>query len=326
LKVLLTGASGFVGSHILECLHAHQISTAVLLRKTSSTTFLGTQLERTEVRNGSIEEPESLLRATEGITHVIHCAGRTRALSSSEFYQTNHAGTRHLVDVVNAQATVIERFVHISSLAVCGPATPASPANENSPLRPVSDYGKSKLAGEQEVREKCRVPFTIIRPPAVYGPRDLGFFSMFAAIKRHLRPRPKKGQALSIVYARDLAEAVVNCLTSRVTAGQTYFVASPEVVSGRGMAEEIARQMEGWTIPLPMPAWLLWAICLVQQSLSQLTRRASLLNLQKYAELRAPGWVCSPAKLQAETGFVCQTTLRQGISHTLEWYRREHWL
>jgi nucleoside-diphosphate-sugar epimerase len=128
------------------------------------------------------------------------------------------------------------------------------------------------------------------------------------------------------VYAQDLAQGVVNCLTSPATAGQTYFIASPEVVSGRGMAEEIARQMGRWTIPLPMPALLLWAICLIQQSLSQLTRRASLLNLQKYAELRAPGWVCSPAKFQTQTGFVCQTTLKQGISHTLEWYRREHWL
>jgi len=324
--VLLTGASGFVGSHILDSLLEHQISTAVLLRTTSSSRFLSQQLNQGEVRHGSIEEPESLFKALQGITHIIHCAGRTRAVSRSEFYQTNHLGTRHVIDAINSQGSGIERLIHISSLAVCGPATAQDPANEKTPTRPVSDYGKSKLQAELEVREHCRAPFTIIRPPAVYGPRDLGFFSMFAAIKRHLLPRPKKGQALSMVYARDLAEGVVNCLTSRATAGQIYFVASPEVVSGRGMAEEIARQMEDWTIPLPMPGLVLWVICLLQQCFSQLTGRASLLNLQKYAELRAPGWVCSPAKFQADTGFTCQTTLRQGIGQTLEWYRREHWL
>ena len=326
MKVLLTGASGFVGSHILESLFARQVPTVLLLRNPGSSQFLKQHLRHTEVRQGSIDEPETLRQALRGVTHVIHCAGCTKAIRSAEFYQTNHVGTRHMVEAINSQKPAIERFAHISSLAVCGPATANQPACENTPTHPVSDYGKSKLAAELEVRERCQVPFTIIRPPAVYGPRDTGFFSMFAAIKRHLLPRPKRNQAFSLVYAKDLAEAVVICLTSLATAGQTYFVAGPEVVTGRRMAEEIARQMGVWTIPLPMPAILLWTICLAAQSVSQLTRRASLLNLQKYAELRAPGWVCSPAKLQAETGLACATTLKQGIGSTLEWYQREHWL
>jgi nucleoside-diphosphate-sugar epimerase len=326
LKVLLTGASGFVGSHILDSLLEHQIPTAVLLRKTTSRRFLGQQLNHSDIRQGSIEEPESLFQAVQGVTHVIHCAGRTKAVNRSEFYQTNQLGTRHVIAAVNSQNSGIERVVHISSLAVCGPATAQNPADEKTAARPVSDYGKSKLQAELEVRERCRVPFTIIRPPAVYGPRDTGFFSIFAAIQRHVLPRPKKGQALSVVYARDLAEAVVRCLTSPTTSGQTYFVASSEVVCGRSIGQEIARQMNRWTIPLPMPAVVLWVICLLQQCFSQLTGRASLLNLQKYAELRALGWVCSPAKFQADTGFTCQTTLREGIGQTLEWYRREHWL
>jgi nucleoside-diphosphate-sugar epimerase len=217
-------------------------------------------------------------------------------------------------------------LLHISSLAVSGPATPDNPAREDAPPRPISDYGKSKLAAELVVREHSQVPFTIVRPPAVYGPRDTGFFSMFKAVKNHLMPRPDKAQALSLVYARDLAEAVVACLLNPVTIGKTYFVSSPEIVTSRSVAEEIGAQMNRWTIPCPIPAIVLLGICLLQQLVSQITRKASLLNLQKYAELRAPGWVCSPLKLKQETGLSCETDLKQGIAQTLDWYTRERWL
>jgi nucleoside-diphosphate-sugar epimerase len=149
---------------------------------------------------------------------------------------------------------------------------------------------------------------------------------MFKAVRRHLLPRPSKAQALSLAYAKDLAEAVVACLVHPGTAGKTYFVASPEVVTSRSLAEEIATQMKRRTIPFPTPAPVLWAVCLLQQIVSQVTRRASLLNLQKYEELRASGWVCSTSKLRSDTGFVCETGLKQGIAETLAWYTREHWL
>jgi nucleoside-diphosphate-sugar epimerase len=324
--VLLTGASGFVGSHILDHLSRNQIPCVLLLRNTSATTFLQKHLSAVEVRRGSVTDPSSLAKAMAGVTHVVHCAGLTKALKASEFFEVNQLGTRNVVEALNAQSPPIQRLVHVSSLAVSGPATPAQPATEETPLRPVSVYGKSKLAGEQEVRERCQSQFTIIRPPAVYGPRDTGFLSLFKAVQHHLLPRPKKNQVLSLVYVKDLADAVVTCLCSTKTAGQTYFVASPETVTGRAMAQEIAAEMKGWTMPCPMPAGLLWAVCLTQQVLSQLTRKPSLLNLQKYAELRAPGWVCDSSKLRRETGFECQTRLKEGIGETLEWYRRERWL
>jgi nucleoside-diphosphate-sugar epimerase len=325
LKVLLTGASGFVGGHVLESLQQNSFPTAVLLRDPSKTESLKNRFPATEIRQGSVEHPSSLSTALEGITHVIHCAGRTKAVRVSEYYQTNQLGTRNLLEVVNRSGQV-QRFVHISSLAVTGPATAEQPAQEDQPALPVSDYGKSKLAAEIEVRDHCRAEFTIIRPPAVYGPRDTGFLSMFKAIQRHILPRPGTAQCLSIVYAKDLAEGIVKCLTEPVAVGKTYFVASPEIITARKMAEEIAGLMNTWTLPLPLPAPLLYAVCLWQQLLSQVTNRASLLNLQKYAELSAPGWVCSSAKLLAETGYACSTRLGEGLRQTLDWYRREHWV
>ena len=227
---------------------------------------------------------------------------------------------------MNACNPSVKRLVHVSSLAVAGPATPSRPAKEEDPPRPVSEYGKSKLAGEVEVRECCRTPYTILRPPAVYGPRDSGFLPMFRAVKHHLRPRPSSRQVLSLVFVRDLAETIVKCLDEPMAAGKTYFVSGGEHVTGRQMAEEIARQMGAWTLPCPLPAAVLWWVCLVQDIVSRFTRKPALLSLRKFAELRAPGWVCDSSLLQQELGYSCRTTLQQGIAECLEWYRRVNWL
>jgi nucleoside-diphosphate-sugar epimerase len=326
MKVLLTGASGFVGSHTLEALRAHKIETALLLRPISERRFIEPYLSEVEVRPGAIADLENLKQAVAGVTHVIHCAGCTKASRRSQFYEVNHLGTQNVVHAVNAHRGDVQRLLLVSSLAVHGPATAANPAREADAPHPVSDYGKSKLAAEGEVLNHCKVPFTIIRPPAVYGPRDYGFLSMFRAVKAHILPRPSKRQALSVVYVKDLAEAIVRCLQKPEAAGKTYYAASPEVITGRAMAETIAAQMKRWTVPVPTPPLLLWPVCLLEQLRSQFNGKPRLLSLQKFAELRAPGWVCDPSRLARELGIECATKLESAIAQTLSWYVKEKWL
>jgi nucleoside-diphosphate-sugar epimerase len=326
LKVLLTGASGFVGSHILDSLCARRITTILLLRPSSSRRYIAAHLPEVEVRPGSISDPQSVQSAMDGITHVVHCAGATKACRVSGFYEANQTGTRNVVSAINSQPGKVQRMVHISSLAAAGPALRETPAQEASPARPVSEYGKSKLAGELEVSEHCRAEYVILRPPAVYGPRDPEFLRLFKAVNRHLLPKPSSRQPLSLVFVKDLAETAVTCLTHPAAAGKTYFVANREVVTAQAMAEEIAAQMNVWTLPLPLPTSLLWPVCLAQEILSRLTGKPSVLSLQKFAELRAPGWVCDPSLLGRETGCVCATTLESGIPQTLSWYRRHNWM
>jgi nucleoside-diphosphate-sugar epimerase len=203
---------------------------------------------------------------------------------------------------------------------------PDQPARETDPSKPVSAYGRSKLAGEHEVRINCQVEHVILRPPAVYGPRDAEFLRIFLAVKRHLLPLPGNRQPLSLVYVRDLAEAVVACLESPVACGKIFFVACPEVVTASAMAREIARCMDTWTIPCPVPTPLLGLLCLLAEVGTRLTGKANVLSLQKYPELRAPGWVCDPTLMQRDLGFTCATQLRSGIEQTLRWYRDERWL
>jgi nucleoside-diphosphate-sugar epimerase len=327
MKVLLTGANGFVGSHVLDRLRAGGIATAALLRPGGNKRFIEAHLPEVEVRTGSVGDPQSLGAAMQEITHVVHCAGCVRALRASEFHEVNQAGTRHVVEAINQQKGRIERLVHISSLAAGGPGTREKPARENDPPHPISEYGRSKLGGEQEVRGGCEAKHVILRPPGVYGPRDAGFLPLFKAVKAHILPRFGSGRlALSLVFVKDLAEAVVTCLTHPAAPGKTFYVASPEITSARELAGEIAAQMKAWTLPLPLPSTALWFLCCWQEAVSRLTGKPSILGRQKYAELRAPGWVCDPNRLRQELGFVCGNTLKTGITTTLAWYRQQGWV
>ena len=129
----------------------------------------------------------------------------------------------------------------------------------------------------------------------------------------------------TVVHA-DLAAAAVSVLGHPTAAGQTYFVCSPETITGRVLADEVARQMNRWTLPCPLPPFVLWPVCLGQEICARITGRAAMLNLQKFAELRAPGWVCDGSKLKSETGCECETPLAAGIAATLAWYTRNAWL
>ena len=327
MKVLLTGANGFVGSHILDSLRARGVATTILLRRISDTRFIQSHLTHVEAQFGSISDPTSLRNAMSGVTHVIHCAGLTKALRVAEFYDVNQGGTRHVVEAVNQRRDQIQRLVHISSLAAAGPSSPAQPAREIDPPQPVSEYGRTKLAGEREVTEKCQASFVVLRPPSVYGPRDGEFLRLFKAVQSHLLPRFSGGrQALSFVFVKDLAEAAVTALTHPAAVGKTFFVAAPEIATAGQLADEIAAQMGSWTVPLPLPTAVLWPICALQEVVSRLTGKANVLSRQKYAELRAAAWVCDPSRLQKELGFACGTNLKQGIAATSAWYREQGWL
>ena len=188
MKILLTGASGFVGSHILDSLRRRGLPTVLLLRPTSNKRFISEHLTDVELRSGSIDDLESLRKAMDGITHVIHCAGATKAANAAGFYAVNQIGTRNVVSAVNERTGQVQRLVHVSSQAAAGPASQENPAREEDAPHPVSEYGKSKLAGEEEVKNHCRVEHVILRPPAVYGPRDVEILCLFQAVHRHLLP------------------------------------------------------------------------------------------------------------------------------------------
>jgi len=326
MKVLLTGASGFVGSHILDVLREGGISVALLLRARSNRRFIQAHLNSVELHEGAFDDPACLDRALAGVTHVIHCAGATKALRGKDFYKVNQLGARAIVDALNRHGG-IQRLVLISSLAAAGPSTRLAPLSERAPAEPVSTYGHSKLAGEEEVTTRCQCEFTILRPPAVYGPRDTEFLRLFKAVRLGLKPVFGSGQQeLSLVYVEDLARAAVHCLTTPAAARRTYFVTERGIFTTRQFADKIAEVMKRSAFLLRIPIPLLYFVGLGQDFLSQVIRRPTVLSRQKYPEFRAEAWTCDGSRLQIETGFVCRHGLTDGLTKTRDWYRQERWL
>lgn len=327
MKVLLTGASGFVGSHVADLLVTRNIPAAALLRPRASRAFLAGALPRLEIRPGSLDDPSSLEQALADITHVIHCAGATKALDEAGFFAVNAAGTRHLVDAVNRRGPGIQRLILVSSLAAAGPGTAVRPRREADAPSPVSVYGRSKLAGEEVVRSGCRSSWTILRPPAVYGPRDAEFLRLFRAARNHLRPRFGGGrQELSLVHVADLAAVILDSLALPAAHQGTFFVGSPEIVTARSLAEQVSAAIGTWSIPLPLPRATLWAACHWAEFVSRVSRRPNVLSAQKYPELTTPGWVCSVEDLHRRLGLSCPTRLSAGLAATRDWYHRHDWL
>lgn len=326
MRVLLTGANGFVGSHILDELCERGIPTTIILRKTSSTRFIKHRFGEIKVLYGDLFDIDPIESAVKEATHIIHCAGLVRALKKEDFYKVNRDGTLNLVRAANRWGNQIKRFILISSLAAAGPSQPGSRRKETDQPAPVSEYGKSKLEAEIAVTTNCQSEFTILRPPGVYGPRDGEFFRLFSAINNHILPEIAARQELSLVYVKDLARVTVECLTAPAASKGIFFVASPEIVTSVNLARKIAEELKTWTIPLWMPVQALYPVCLAQEVISKLTKKPNVLSLDKYKELKAPAWTCDVSRLKTELGLECSTDLSSGISETVRWYKSEGWL
>jgi nucleoside-diphosphate-sugar epimerase len=327
MKVFLTGASGFVGSHVLDALRAGDHEVSILLQRTSDTRFIVRHLSHVTAHYGSLDDVPLLTKAMSGMDAAVHCAGKTKALHSSEFYRVNQAGTSNMVVAANACRESLRHLVHISSLAVSGPGVAGRPAEETADPQPVTVYGQSKHLGEIEIRQRCLVPWTILRPAAVYGPRDAEFLSLFQKVKQRLMPLVgDPNRSLNMVYGPDVASAVLFTLAKDRGKGKTYHVAAEPPCTDEEFMEEIARSMNVRPVRLRIPRLVLYLGCSIQEILSHATGRATMLNRQKVPELLAPGWVCTTDRIRHDLGFTAPTPLKEGVRRTLAWYRREGWL
>jgi nucleoside-diphosphate-sugar epimerase len=276
---------------------------------------------------GSLLDPDALADAVKDVEAVVHCAGKTKALRDREYFTVNGEGTENVVRAASGRCETIRHFVLVSSLAVSGPASPGEPARETDPPRPVSVYGRSKLEGEEAVRRMTEVPWTILRPAAIYGPRDRDFLPVFRAARRGVALLPFGGrQALSLVYGPDVAEAVRQCLGREEAVGKTYHVAADPPSTVAQFVYAVAAVMDRKVRAVSVPKWIFHIACVLQDWISRWRRRPHALNRQKWPELRATGWVCATDRIRDDFGFVAPTSLAEGLTRTAAWYTGQAWL
>ncbi|MEK6688787.1 MAG: NAD(P)-dependent oxidoreductase [Gemmatimonadota bacterium] len=321
MTVLVTGGTGFVGSHVITALLQAGHPVRGLVRSRSKAEALG--LGNVEWVAGDLTDTAALEAATRGVSAIIHLAGLVAARSELEFLSTNRDGTERLV---RAAAETQARFVHVSSLAAAGPSQPGQPLSGDEPPRPVSAYGRSKLASEHAVRAGP-LPWVILRPPAVYGPRDREMFRIFRAATFGVAPVFGTGsQELSLVYGPDLAEAIVAATMAEGMEGTVCYPAHAEVLTARQVAmtigEASGRQVRILGIPQPLARGALQ----LTGAFARLTNRATLLTPDKGNELFQRAWTCDPAGLNQATGWQARHDLAQGALETYHWYLGAGWL
>jgi len=322
----VTGGSGFLGSHLVEALLEKKAEVVCLVRPTSNLRWIeGLPVQRV---SGGLEDTESLQSAVEGVHVVIHAAGVTKAISPLSYDRFNHQGTRNLLSACAQNRSRLKRFVYVSSLAAAGPSPSPIPRKESDPPAPVSLYGLSKLRGEEAALSFGSLfPVTVVRPPALYGPRDSDLLQFMKMIQRGIFATFGKGERLiDLCYVRDAVRGILLAAEQPQAAGQVFFIGSGQTYSWEKVAHFVADRLgtDLKMVSLPAAAATFYALACDVRSL--LTGRPYIISRHKLPELREPYWVCDIGKAQEVLNYRPDFSLEQGLDITLRWYREQGWI
>jgi nucleoside-diphosphate-sugar epimerase len=313
----VTGATGFVGWHLVEAFRAAGCEVRGVVRP-GSVKPLPDGVRRVE----SALDASALARAIDGAEILVHGAALTRAPSAAMYESVNVAGTRAAVDAANRAGA---RLVLISSQAACGSGRVDRPSREDDCPRPLTAYGRSKLAAESVVRTSARVPWTIVRPSAVYGPRDRAFLPLFRLASRGICLLAGDPAAcFTLIYIDDLVRGIVLTATSEQPGGQTFFFGHSDPQPAWKVLQVIAEACGRPYRPAPVPRPALRLAALAGELWWRLGR-APIMDQARFIELTAEGFVCAVDRAREVLGFSAVVSLPDGMARTARWYRERGW-
>jgi nucleoside-diphosphate-sugar epimerase len=327
MNTLVTGATGFIGSHLAEMLKEQGHEVRLLVR--SEKRLIPELQQGYEVIKGDVtQSPEELRPAMEGVDTVFHLAGLLFGRTEREFNAANARGTSNLCEA--AKLAGVKRFLFSSSLAAVGPCEDSRHiVDEESVPHPVTFYGRSKLLAEKIVREYGEhFPATIIRPPAVYGPRDKGILEFFKWMSKGYSLRfGSQESVLSLIHGKDVARAMIEAAQHEATIGQTYFVTDPEPYPLSWTMELLRETLKpSRNRTLSAPVWTAMLFARVNDVLQIILRKPMLPNSDKIQELVKPYWICSGEKARRDFGFEPKIDIRTGLKETADWYIEKGWI
>ena len=323
-RALVTGATGFIGSHLVDALLARGWRVRCVVRSRERARSLAAL--PVELVDGDLLDEDRLAEAMAGADYVFHVAGLTKGTDEGAFQRINTEGTARVLRACARACRRVKRVVVVSSLAAAGPAFDGVPLTEKAPCLPISAYGRSKLGAEQ-VTEcwMADLPCTIIRPPVVYGPRDTDNLLFFRALAMGIQPSFSARQAVSLVHVRDLVEGLCLAATNPVAEGKTYFI-SGESADLDEIMRLIAKALGKKPLRIRLPLSMLGLAAAAAESLAKMLAATTVLSRQKVLELAQPAWLCSAQRAREELGFQPRVTLAEGVAQTARWYQAAHWL
>lgn len=323
--LLVTGATGFVGSHVLEQASRLSLHVRALVRKAVDAERLEAQ-GITCVR-GSLEDAGALRNAVAGADAVLHLAAATKARSLEEYQRANVAGTQAIVEAAVRANPRPSRMVYLSSLAASGPSFDGAPVTRATVPRPLTAYGRTKLAGEKVCESgRDRLILAILRAPAVYGPRDRDVYEFFRMARYGVIPIPGAAhRRLQMIHAADLARALLLAATSDGAEG-VYHVAEARSYEFEEMARMVASAVGKRARIIHIPGALIEAAAAVSETVAGVVGKSTIFNRDKARELLAPGWLCETDLARRDFGFEAQINLQAGLNETAAWYKTNGWL
>jgi dihydroflavonol-4-reductase len=323
-RVLVTGATGFIGSHLVDELLWKGYTVVALIRESSDQRWL--RGKGLEYIYGDLLG-KGKLPSLKGFSHIFHLGGATKALRQRDFYRTNHEGTERLIAAAR-RIRGLKRFVYLSSQAAAGPSPPERGQTEEDPPCPVSPYGKSKLQGEEVVLD-CRDKFhvTVLRPCAIYGPRDAYMFEYFKVISKGYIPLlGKEPIFLSFCYVEDLVHALMLSIQRDHPSGEVFFIADGEKYSLDFFADVVSSAFGVKLRKIHIPIWAAWFYAAAADGWGFMRRRPASFHRGKCAEASQRNWVCDINKAKKKMGFRPRFRLEAGVKVTLQWYQEKGWL
>ncbi|MBR5062304.1 MAG: NAD(P)-dependent oxidoreductase [Prevotella sp.] len=330
-NILITGASGFIGSYIVDEALRQGMDTWAAVRKSSSKEYL--RDERIHLLELDLSSRERLVQQLEGFSfdYIVHAAGVTKSLHAKDFWKVNTEGTKNLVDAILQLQMPIKRFVYLSSLSIFGPIAERQPyreITEDDIPKPNTAYGKSKLEAERYLDSiGNNFPYIVLRPTGVYGPREKDYFLMAKSIKGHVDFSVGfRRQDITFVYVQDVVQAVFLAFDHGMS-GRKYFLSDGKVYQSSAFSNYIHEELgRPWWIRLKAPIWVLRVVTSIGERIGHLTGKITALNNDKYHILKQRNWRCNIEPTMDELGYHPHYDLERGVKLTIAWYKDNNWL
>jgi len=325
-RIFVTGGTGFIGRQLIAILLEQGYDVTLLMHHRN---YNGPPHPNLSLIRGDIREPSSWEQSLKACDAIIHLAGSISETSLYRYIRYNSDPTQILAEAAS-RTPRIRQFIFISSLAAAGPSKPGHPLSEYYPANPVSDYGKSKLMGENRLLTSSGdFQKVILRPPVVYGPGDRSFYKIFQMVQHHIKPVVHHGiQELSLIHVTDLCFMITGLLLNpRLSHDEIFFVNDgTDIHPLNEMFTHLETVMEKWTIPVPITRFMMGSTAYLLGLAGTIRGKAPLVNMSKYRELKQSAWCCKSEKILGFLEYRIKYPLENGFRDTYNWYRRHQWL
>ncbi|MGE5437989.1 MAG: NAD-dependent epimerase/dehydratase family protein [Syntrophothermus sp.] len=323
---VVTGANGFVGSHLVDLLLEKNYSVRCITRKSSDLKWL---IDKpVEIYNCGLTNKEELKKVFDGADYIYHVAGVVKSKKPEGYFEGNVETTRVLLDTALLFKHKIKKFLIVSSQTAAGPSEGDTPINETTKPHPITTYGRSKLAEEElALKYKDDLPITICRAPAVYGERDTEIFIFFDTYSKGLFTTIGLDKKIvSLIHVADLVKGFYLAAINEKAEGQIYFISSEKLYTWEEVGKVCQKVFKKKAFHVAVPHFLVYTIATVAQFFAMFSSKPATLNIEKAKDLTRQAWTCDTGKAVKELGYHQEVSLEEGICRTVEWYKQMKWL